>query len=128
MSKFAYFNPHDGHILQWIDTDAMAYNLPDASMLHTCSDPEWDLQHQGEMMIKDGAVVLYIEPEPDPTEARLMSIRTELARIDVDGARASRAVALAMARSQTPAAADLEKLEGLEERAAALRADLRALT
>lgn len=65
MSKFAYFNPHDGRVLQWIDTDAMAYNLPDASMLHFCSNAEWELQHQGEMMVKAGAVVPYVAPAPD---------------------------------------------------------------
>jgi hypothetical protein len=62
MRKFAYFNPHDGRVLQWIDTDAMAYNLPDASMLHACSDAEWELQHQGEMMVKAGTVVPYEAP------------------------------------------------------------------
>ena len=65
MSKLAYFNPADGRILQWIDTDAMAYNLPDASMLHACSDEEWELQHQGEMMVKAGDVVPYIAPIPN---------------------------------------------------------------
>lgn len=64
MSKFAYFNPHDGRILQWIDTDAMSYILPDASLLHECTDAEWELQHQGEMMVKAGAVVPYVAPSP----------------------------------------------------------------
>lgn len=65
MTKFAYFNPQDGRVLQWIDTEAMIYNLPDASMLHACSDAEWELQHQGEMMVKAGAIVPYIAPAPD---------------------------------------------------------------
>ena len=57
MSKFAYFNPHDGRILQWIDTDTMAYNLPDASLLHECTDAEWEMRDAGESMVKDGVVV-----------------------------------------------------------------------
>lgn len=70
MSKLAYFNPQDGRVLQWIDTDAMAYNLPDASMLHALSDVEWELRHQGEMMVKAGAVVPYVEPAPDLTQIK----------------------------------------------------------
>ena len=70
MSKFAYFNPQDGRVLQWIDTEAMSYNLPDASMLHSCSDAEWELRGHGDMMVKDGAVVPYAAPAPDPLQVK----------------------------------------------------------
>lgn len=70
MSKFAYFNPQDGCVLQWIDTDAMAYVLPDASMLHVCSDAEWELQHQGEMMVKNSTIVPYVAPAPDIAQVK----------------------------------------------------------
>ena len=70
MSKFAYFNPQDGRVLQWIDTEAMSYNLPDASMLHACSDAEFELQHQGEMMVKNGTIVPYVAPAPDPLQIK----------------------------------------------------------
>jgi hypothetical protein len=82
MSKFAYFNPHDGRVLQWIDTDEMNYNLPDASMLHACSDAEWELQHQGEMMVNAGAIVPYIAPAPDL--AQLKAAKWELIKAERD--------------------------------------------
>lgn len=64
MSKYAYFNPHDnGRILQWIDTEAREYNLPDASVLHLCTDAEWELQFSGgEHMVKDARIVSYVAP------------------------------------------------------------------
>ena len=31
--KYAYFNPCDGKVIQWIDTATLNYNLPDASLL-----------------------------------------------------------------------------------------------
>lgn len=83
MSKFAYFNPHDGRVLQWIDTEAMNYNLPDASMLHSCTDAEWELRSQGEMMVKAGAVVPYVAPQPDASavkSAKWESIKAERER------------------------------------------------
>jgi hypothetical protein len=82
MSKFAYFNPHDGRVLQWIDTEAMAYNLPDASMLHGCSDAEWELRHLGEMMVKNGAVVPYVAPAPDLLQVK--SAKWEIIKIERD--------------------------------------------
>lgn len=82
MSKIAYFNPHDKRILQWFDTDAMAYNLPDASLLHACSDAEWELRHQGEMMVKAGAVVPYVEPAPDLAQLKAAKWETIKAKRD----------------------------------------------
>lgn len=72
MSKFAYFNPQDGLVLQWIDTESHACNLPDASLLHTCTDVEWQMCGQGKMMIRDGAVHPYIAPQSTPEQLRAM--------------------------------------------------------
>lgn len=82
MSKFAYFNPQDGRVLQWIDTEAMAYVLPNASMLHGCSDAEWELQHQGEMMVKNGAVVPYVAPPPDASAVKAAKLEAIKAKRD----------------------------------------------
>jgi hypothetical protein len=62
MAQFAYFNRHDFRVLQWIDTDNMNYVLPDASLLHECSDTEWALRNAGEQMVLDGAIVPYVPP------------------------------------------------------------------
>lgn len=68
MPRYAYFNSHDGRVLQWIDTDAMSYVLPDASLLHECTGAEWDARHSGEKMIQNGVVIDYVEPvAPEPT-------------------------------------------------------------
>lgn len=59
--KYAYFNPNDGRILQWLDIDARNYVLPDASLLHECTDAEWERQYSGvDQMLKDGAIVDYV--------------------------------------------------------------------
>ena len=72
MPKYVYFNPHDGKVLQWIDTEEREYNLPDASLLHLCSDAEWELQlSDGEFMVKDARVVAYVTPAPDPNEFKV---------------------------------------------------------
>ena len=63
MSKFAYFSPVDFRVLQWIDTDAMSYNLPPAELLHQCTDAEWALQDQGDTMMLGNKVVPYVAPE-----------------------------------------------------------------
>ena len=66
MPKYVYFNPHDGKVLQWIDTEEREYNLPDASLLHACSDAEWEVSlGDGEFMVKDARVVAYVAPAPD---------------------------------------------------------------
>ncbi|MBX9296725.1 hypothetical protein [Chromobacterium vaccinii] len=70
MSKFAYFNPQDGLVLQWIDTESHACHLPDASLLHPCTDTEWQMRDQGEMMVRDGAVQPYIAPQPAAEQLR----------------------------------------------------------
>ncbi|WP_434631918.1 hypothetical protein [Chromobacterium sp. CV08] len=79
MSKFAYFNPVDGRVLQWIDTEARNCNLPDAALLHPCSDAEWTAQAQGEMMVRDGVVQAYVAPQATPAQllaARRAAIRS----------------------------------------------------
>lgn len=62
--KYAYFDKNNNNrILQWIDTSVMDYNLPDADMLHKCSEDEWALQFSGQIyMIQNGKVVPYVEP------------------------------------------------------------------
>jgi hypothetical protein len=62
MPKYAYFNKHDGRVLQWIDTDAMNHVLPDASLLHECTESEWSSRETGEKLIKNGAVIVYVAP------------------------------------------------------------------
>lgn len=71
--KYAYFDPHDGKVLQWIDTETMSYNLPDTSMLHQCTDAEWELQNQGEMMVKNGAILPYVAPEIRPSPEQVIA-------------------------------------------------------
>lgn len=87
-TKFAYFDPSNGRILQWIDTDVMAYILPDASMLHACSDAEWGLRSQDHMMVKDGAVAPYVAPAPDIAQikaAKWEAIKAERDRRQLEG-------------------------------------------
>ncbi len=56
--KYAYVNPIDGVILQWIDTSRQNYNLPDSSRLHECTDAEFELRNNGEhYMVQNGTVV-----------------------------------------------------------------------
>jgi hypothetical protein len=63
MTKYAYFNPDDNNkVRQWIDTDAMNYVLPDASLLHECTETEWAMRVTGEKMVHNGAVVIYAAP------------------------------------------------------------------
>jgi hypothetical protein len=63
VSKYAYFNPADNNkVMQWIDTAAMSYDLPDSSLLHECTETEWLQRNSGEKMVKAGAVVNYVEP------------------------------------------------------------------
>lgn len=78
--KYAYCDSHDCRVLQWIDTEAMSYNLPDVAMLHECTATEWEMQNSGEMMIKAGAVIPYIAPSLDLAQlkvAKWAAIKTE---------------------------------------------------
>jgi len=68
--KYAYFNPCDGRVIQWIDTEVLNYNLPDASLLHECTDAEWAMQHSGEMMVSDCRVKPYQPPILDVKQVR----------------------------------------------------------
>lgn len=43
MSKYAYFDPANGQVLQWLDTDALAYNLPAPECLLELSIEQWGL-------------------------------------------------------------------------------------
>ena len=51
-------------------------------------------------------------------------IKARLVSIDAEGARAARAVALAVAAGETPATGDVDKLAALEAEAESLRAEL----
>lgn len=67
-------------------------------------------------------------PEPAPyVPSRADVIRGRLAQIDRESIRPARAVAAALAASQTVPAFDAAKLAALETEAAALRAELAAL-
>lgn len=78
-----------------------------------------------------------VEPEPVPetetpppmsaTDRRRVEILSALAMIDAESMRPARAVALAVAAGQVPAAADVAKLAELEQRAQDLRNELRLL-
>ena len=69
--KYAYFNKNTGQVLAWLDTDTHNHVLPDASMLHTCTDEEWTMQTQGPMAVVKGAIVPY--DAPAPTAAALLA-------------------------------------------------------
>jgi hypothetical protein len=73
MSKFAYFEPSNGRILQWIDAAAMAYILPESSLLHPCSEEDWELRNQGCMMVKNGVVVPFVAPVVTPTQEQIIA-------------------------------------------------------
>lgn len=62
--RYAYFNPNDGKVIQWIDTEAFNYSsLPDASLLYACTDEEWQRQFLSQpQMVKDNAIVDYVAP------------------------------------------------------------------
>lgn len=80
MSKFAYFNPQDGRVLQWIDTEAMAYNLPAESFLHACTDDEWARRDSGDWAVDDRRLVPYVTPET-PADPR-PAIRDQIAELE----------------------------------------------
>lgn len=61
------------------------------------------------------------------TAKRKAEICSELDALDAKGARAARAVALAVAKGEQASVADMEKLALIEEAAQALRAEMGAL-
>ena len=74
------------------------------------------------------------EPQKTSEQERAEQVAAERARLcaeldalDAKGARAARAVALAVANGETPHHADVEKLALIEEEAQALRAEMGAL-
>lgn len=89
--KLAYFNPHDGLILQWMDTEAQNFNLPDASMLHKCTDADWGRQNlDAPQMVKDGTVVDYVKPAVPKSElqaAAWVGIKAERGRRKAGGVK-----------------------------------------
>lgn len=89
--KLAYFNPHDGLILQWMDTEAQNFNLPDASMLHKCTDEDWGRQNlDAPQMVKDGTVVDYVKPAVPKSElqaAAWVGIKAERDRRKAGGVK-----------------------------------------
>ncbi|MEO2217322.1 hypothetical protein ABGV49_09680 [Chromobacterium vaccinii] len=82
MSKFAYFNPQDGLVLQWINTESHACNLPDASLLHACTDTEWQMRDQGKMMVRDATIQPYIALASTPDQLRTKQQSTIRAACD----------------------------------------------
>ena len=80
--KYAYFDPNQGgKVLQWIDTEAANYNLPDKTLLHACTDDEWQLDQSHEWAVSDGSVIPYV-PSDVPAEhlvAALLRIRRDAA-------------------------------------------------
>lgn len=61
--KYAYFDPsNNGRVMAWLDTEAHSYNLPDAAMLHDCTDAEWALDRSQEWMVSNGGIVPYVAP------------------------------------------------------------------
>lgn len=71
--------------------------------------------------------------KPPPTakqlaEIRMAEIKFELAKIDADGARPAREIAIALAAGSTPPAAAVNKVTALEAAAQALRIELAALS
>lgn len=74
------------------------------------------------------------EPQKTPEQERAEQVAAERARLcaeldalDAKGARAARAVALAVAKGEQASVADMEKLALIEEAASALRAEMGAL-
>lgn len=97
------------------------FRAPDGS-LH-CIDEEFTyLLPSGcvEIDVKEIGVSNAVNP-------KRWDILSALAAIDTESVRPSRAVALAIAAGQVPAAADVAKLAELEQRAQDLRNELRTL-
>jgi len=78
----------------------------------------------------DGRPALADPPASTPAQIaaiRSAEIKTELAKIDADGARPAREIAIALASGSTPPAAAVTKVTNLEATAQALRAELASL-
>lgn len=65
MAKYAYFDPANGQVLQWLDTDALAYNLPAPDHLLELSDEQWVLYVDRPCWVVSGALT----DQPRPTLA-----------------------------------------------------------
>lgn len=98
MAKYAYFDPASGRVLQWIDTDAMACNLPADELLLELNSEQWGLIDDRPWWVVSGT--LTDQPRPsaahawvsgawveDPVRkaALLAELKDELCR-DVDAA------------------------------------------
>jgi hypothetical protein len=81
--------------------------------------------------IIDGEIFLgktEAEKAEDKRQWRIAGIDEELQRINEKSIRASAAISLAAAKGETPAGADVERLEAYEEQAEELRVERRTLT
>jgi len=69
MSKFAYFDPTNGVILDWMDTAAFGYAVtPPAIQLLSLTDDQYAARSEGSFAVKNGELVPYVAPAiPAPT-------------------------------------------------------------
>lgn len=67
MAKYAYFDPASGRVLQWIDTDAMACNLPADELLLELNSEQWGLIDDRPWWVVSGTLT----DQPRPSAAHV---------------------------------------------------------
>jgi hypothetical protein len=96
----------------------------------TVTDEEFEAA-DGLVRIIDGEIALGktdAELTAEKTQRRVSAIDAELQSIDAKSGRPARAVSRAIAKGEQPDAADVARLDDYELKAAALRAELTALS
>ena len=124
-----YLAKKNGEVIHHTDLAAMlqmdGIETPDL----TVSDDEFQAAN-GLLRIIDGEIFLgptEAEQAEEARQKRTAEIDQALQAIDTKSARASRAVALAVAQNNPPDEADMQTLSSIEEQAAELRLELRSL-
>jgi len=72
--KYAYFDPINGMVIAWLDTDLYDHVLPDDKNLYICSDKEWENKDAHPWKVEDGKLVEYTPPEaPKIDESKFLA-------------------------------------------------------
>lgn len=107
MAKYAYFDPADGRVLQWIDTGAMACNLPADELLLELTAEQWEQVNDQPWWVVSGTLMNQPRPsaahewvngtwveDPDRKVAMLAELNAALCKaVDEAADDARRAVA-----------------------------------
>lgn len=76
MTKYAYFDPADGKVISWIDTNEMAFVLPKQELLHECSEDDWEQRGDGKAVV-NGRIVQYVV-KADSTPAVVQAAKSNI--------------------------------------------------